>query len=365
MNVFKPSFRKLLVVAATSLCFATGAIGAEKKDSFKVAWSIYAGWMPWAYAADYGIVDKWADKYGIDIEIVQFNDYIESINQYTTGAFDACGMTNMDALTIPAASGVDTTGLILGDYSNGNDGILLKDDTSMEDIRGRQVNLVELSVSHYLLARALEMSGMSERDITVMNTSDADAVASFVTPDVTATAVWNPQLSLIKNQNPDAVEVFDSTQIPGEIIDMMAVNTEVLEANPELGKALVGAWFETLELMSGDGEEARAARRYMAERAGTDLAGFDSQLAETMLFYTPADALAFATNDTLRDTMDKVRLFSFDKGLLGNGAPSADVIGMEFADGSMLGEESNVQLRFDPTYVRMAAEGGPLTSTLQ
>ena len=64
------------------------ALAAEKKD-FKVAWSIYVGWMPWGYAAESGIVKKWADKYGINIEVKQFNDYVESINQYTAGAFDA------------------------------------------------------------------------------------------------------------------------------------------------------------------------------------------------------------------------------------------------------------------------------------
>ncbi|SDS51793.1 NitT/TauT family transport system substrate-binding protein [Halopseudomonas xinjiangensis] len=353
--MFKQSIKKALCVVATGLFIATGA-SAQEKQSFKMAWSIYAGWMPWAYAVDHGIVDKWADKYGIDIEVVQFNDYIESINQFTVGEFDAGAMTNMDALTIPAAGGVDTTALILGDYSNGNDGILLKDATSMEDIRGRSVNLVELSVSHYFLARALEEHGMSERDIKVINTSDADAVASFTTPGVTAAAVWNPQLSMIKQQYPDAVQVFDSSQIPGEIIDMVAVHTEVLKANPDFGKALVGAWFETLEIMSGDGEEARKARTFMAERAGTDLASFDAQLAETMLFYTPADAHAFATDDALRNTMDRVRLFSFDKGLLGNGAPSADVIGMQFADGATLGSANNIKLRFDPSFVRMAME---------
>ncbi len=353
--MFKQSIKKALCIVATGLFIATGASAQEKQD-FKVAWSIYAGWMPWAYAADHGIVDKWADKYGINIEVVQFNDYIESINQFTMGEFDAGAMTNMDALTIPAAGGVDTTALILGDYSNGNDGILLKDATSMEDIRGRDVNLVELSVSHYFLARALEEHGMSERDIKVINTSDADAVASFMTPGVTAAAVWNPQLSLIKQQSPDAVQVFDSSQIPGEIIDMLAVHTDVLNANPDFGKALVGAWFETLDIMSGDGEEARKARTYMAERAGTDLAGFDAQLAATMLFYTPADAHAFATDEALRTTMDRVRLFSFDKGLLGNGAPSADVIGMQFADGSTLGSANNIKLRFDPSFVRMAME---------
>ncbi len=83
-----------------------------------VCWTIYAGWMPWGEAQAQGIIDKWAKKYGIHVEVVQLNDYVESINQYTTGQFDGCAMTNMDALTIPAAGGVDSTALIVSDYSN-------------------------------------------------------------------------------------------------------------------------------------------------------------------------------------------------------------------------------------------------------
>jgi len=54
------------------------------------------------------------------------NDYVESINQYSAGQFDGVTATNMDALSIPAAGGVDTTALIVGDYSNGNDGLVMK-----------------------------------------------------------------------------------------------------------------------------------------------------------------------------------------------------------------------------------------------
>ena len=46
---------------------APGALLA--KDSFRIAWSIYVGWMPWDYAESSGILKKWADKYGIKIEL--------------------------------------------------------------------------------------------------------------------------------------------------------------------------------------------------------------------------------------------------------------------------------------------------------
>jgi len=172
--------------SAAMLALAVGQpANAMEKTEFSVCWSIYVGWMPWGYLEESGIMDKWADKYGIDVEIVQINDYVESINQYTAGQYDGCSMTNMDALSIPAGGGVDTTALIVGDFSNGNDGIVLKEGDSVEALAGQNVNLVELSVSHYLLARALDGAGLSERDLTVVNTSDADMIAAYATDDVT------------------------------------------------------------------------------------------------------------------------------------------------------------------------------------
>lgn len=329
---------------------------AAAKDKFRVAWTIYAGWMPWDYAAQSGIVKKWADKYGIEIEVVQVNDYVESINQYTAGSFDGCVMTNMDALTIPAAGGIDSTALIVGDFSNGNDGIVLKKKGKLADIKGQKVNLVELSVSHYLLARALETVGLSERDITVVNTSDADMVSAFGSADVTAAVTWNPLLSEILAM-PDTHKVFDSSQIPGEIIDLMVVNTEKLAKHPALGKALVGAWYEVMATMSKDDDKGKAARLHMAKASGTDLPGYDAQLATTRMFYNAGEAVEFTKSGKLVDTMQLVAQFSFDHGLLGEGAKDAGTVGMAFPGSKTMGSKDNVKLRFDATYMAMAAEG--------
>ena len=222
---FKSYILTTLLLLASPASFA--------KDDFSICWSIYVGWMPWQYGDEQGIVKKWADKYDISIDVVQINDYIESINQYTAGQFDGCTMTNMDALTIPAAGGVDSTALVVGDFSNGNDGVVLKNKTSLKDIKGQRVNLVELSVSHYLLARGLEKAGLSEKDIKVVNTSDADMVAIYGSDDVTAVTTWNPLLAEITAM-PKSHMVYDSSQIPGEIIDLLVVNTETLKNNPKV-----------------------------------------------------------------------------------------------------------------------------------
>src|SRR6187399_1397110 len=346
----------VLICALLSFALVHNAAAAEK-TSFKIAWSIYVGWMPWDYADQSGILKKWADKYGIKIELTQINDYVESINQYTAGKFDACVMTNMDMLTIPSAGGVDSTALIAGDYSNGNDGVVLKGaGKKLVDIKGKSVNLVELSVSHYLLARGLQSVGLSERDIKVVNTSDADIVSAFATPGVTATVTWKPQLAEVTAM-PKTTLVFDSSKTPGEILDLMVVNSAVLKANPKLGKALVGAWYETLALMGAKDAKATAALEAMAKASGTDLAGFKGQLATTYLYSTPAAAVAAAKAPDLVKKNDLVRKFSFDHGLLGEGAKTVDVVGIEFPGGVTLGNKANVKMRFDASYMQMAADG--------
>ena len=356
-------FKKAMVAAAAVavMMSAAGASQATEKKAFKFAWSIYVGWMPWPYANESGILKKWADKYGISIELVQINDYVESLNQYTSGGFDGVVITNMDTLAVPAAGGVDSTAIIVGDYSNGNDAVILKSTgimpkkKTLADIGGQKVNLVQLSVSQYLLAQALQTVDLKDSDLTLVNTSDADVVGAFGTSDVTAVVTWNPQVSeILKNRN--AQKVFDSSQIPGQIQDLAVVNTQVLKDNPKFAKALVGAWYEVMSIMQKKDAESDGARTQMAKDSGTDLDGFDGQLMTTRLYPDPAEAAAFARSKENVAINDLVRKFCFEHGMMGEGAKSVDAIGIAFPGGQVLGDQKNIKFRYDPQFMEIAAQ---------
>lgn len=341
----------ILVLIAASLLISCPE--ADCADTYRIAWSHYTGWEPWELANYKGIIKKWADKYGIKIELVLVNDYIESINLFTGGGFHGCAMTNMDALTIPASGGVDSTALIIGDFSNGNDGIVMKEGSKVTDLKGREVKLVQLSVSHYLLARALELNGIAEKDLKLINTSDSDIAAVFASDPKGAAVTWNPPLMQCRNVK-GANLVFDSSQIPGEIIDLLVVRSELPD---KAKKALTGAWYETMKLMSGKGNEARDAVAYMAKFAGGTDAEFKAQLLTTRMFYEASEAAQFASGDQLKKTMDYVRSFCFNHGLYPKDATSRDFVGIQFPDGTVMGDKKNVKLRFDGAYMQMAADG--------
>jgi len=341
--------KKLLlaaVIAATSL-------SAMAKDTYKVCWSHYTGWEPYALLEETGILQKWEDKYDIDIQVTLVNDYIESINLYTVGEFDACTMTNMDALTIPAVGGIDSTALIMGDFSNGNDGIVIKGGDSIADLKGRDVKLVELSVSHYLLSRALEMNGLKERDLTVVNTSDADIASVFMASKNAAAVTWNPPLQVIRNTK-GANLIFDSSMIPEEIMDVLIVRTDV---DDKFKKAMTGAWYELMSQLATRGPVSNKLISAMADNSGSTVAEFKAQLKTTRMYFDPASAAKIFESDKAVKTMDYIRNFSFEHGLFGQGAPTPDFVGIQFSNGKVLGSKNNIKLRFDASYMKLAAAG--------
>ena len=341
--------KKLLL----ALLIAFAALPAMAQQKYRIAWSHYTGWEPWGYMQQSGILDKWAKKYKIEIELTLVNDYVESINLYTSGRFVGCAMTNMDVLTIPAVGGVDSTALIVGDFSNGNDGIVMKNGKAVKDLKGRSVTLVEFTVSHYMLARALEMNGMSERDIKTVNTSDSDIAAVFASDPNGAAVTWNPPLQQARNAK-GAMLVFDSSKIPGEIIDLMVVRTN---APDSLKKALAGAWYETMSVMTGSDKAAEDALAYMAKASGATVPELKAQLATTAMFFKASDAVTFTTGSQLKKTMEYVRTFSYEKKLFGQRARSKDFVGIAFPDGTVLGDPKNIRLRFSADYMKQAADG--------
>jgi len=321
---------------------------AQAIETYKVCWSRYTGWEPWGYAEYSGILAKHAKKHGIAIKLTYIDSYDASLSLYTSGVYQACTMTNMDALTAPASGGVDSTAVIVGDFSNGNDTITSKSVKKVTDLKGKNVILVEQSVSHYLLSRALSINGMTEKDLgKVINSSDAVIESNYITSkNVDSVVTWNPMAMNIAKQ-PKVTVVFDSSKIPGEIIDLMVVRTDSPDS---LKKALAGAWFETMKVLAtGD----KKVISFLAKQAGGSLTDFQDQLKTTAIFYTADKATKFSKSKSVKNTMKYVRDFSFNKGILGGN--NIDAIGIQFPDGTVLGDKSNVKLRFDSSYMEWAS----------
>jgi NitT/TauT family transport system substrate-binding protein len=355
---FVASFALVAAVAA----YVPPAAADAEKPTFTVGWSIYAGWTPYHYMNRSGILRKWAERYGIAIKVQRF-DYAPSLDAFVGKNIDACTMTNMEALDMPAASGVPTTVVLIGDYSNGNDALLVRNGLQLKDLPGKKMLLVQKTVSEYLFSRAMSMNGLRDhiKKVVLSNTSDSDLAGAFIgDTSVSAAVTWKPLVSQIQKQK-GVTALFNSSQIPGEILDLTVVRSEVL-ARPDgsgqrFAKALAGAWYEVLSQMSATGPGADKVLTAIAEGQQDTLPAYKEQLSTTKMFYTPKSALEFGASADLKQKMALVRQFVFDNGLLGTNTKSVDDVAIKYPDGSVHGRADRVRLTFDQNYMQLAAQG--------
>jgi NitT/TauT family transport system substrate-binding protein len=328
--------------------------------TFTVGWSVYAGWNPYFYMAKSGILKRWADKYGVVIKVQRF-DYAASLDAFVAKNIDACTMTNMEALDMPAAAGVDSTVVIVGDYSNGNDAVLARNNLTLAQLPGRSILLVQKTVSEYLLERAMVLNGLDSQlpRLKLLNTSDSDIVGAFLGDKGNLVAVtWKPLVSEILAQDGGVKSLFDSSRIPGEILDLLVVRTEVMTradgSGMKFAKAIAGAWYETMAQLAAANPQAISGS---ASASGDSVASYKEQLRTTYLFSTPQTATQFAQGADLKQKMDLVRQFCFRHALLGQNIQSVDDVGILYPDGSIQGKRDRVRLRVDATYMQLAAQG--------
>jgi NitT/TauT family transport system substrate-binding protein len=312
---------------------------APPTKTYTIAWSVWTGWMPFKLMDVKGLLKKRAAEQNVKIELKEFKGYMDSVQAFAAKKVDGVTMTSMESLQ-PASNGVDSVAILVNDISNGGDGVLLRGkDVELKKIKGQTVLLEEFSVSHYLLNRALESVKLTEKDVKVKNIPGDDAGKAFLTDSkVTAVTTWNPHLFKAVEAGKGKV-VFSSKDIPGEIIDFLVVGNAALKESPKLGRALTDAWYDAMKLISDPTTRAEAVE-IMAKGAGASVEEFNKMLADTDLFMDRMRCAEFLKGEKLKETIGRVKKFSFDKGLIKDNS---------FAVG--FGATGTEKLRFDATYV--------------
>ena len=149
-------------VVALSLVASLATASAEP---LKIAYSDWPGWVAW----EIGIKKDWFKEAGVEVEFL-WMDYVASMDAYAAGKVDAVCMTNGDAL-VTGATGKPSVGIIINDYSNGNDKIVAAPGIAdLKGLKGKKVGVEEGFVCHLLLLKGLEANGMSGDDIEIVNT---------------------------------------------------------------------------------------------------------------------------------------------------------------------------------------------------
>jgi NitT/TauT family transport system substrate-binding protein len=286
----------LCVVLALAGCneqATTGGAGGGGGDTggkITLGFSAWPGWFPWQVAADQGLFAK----NGVDVELKYFENYTDSLNALSTGNIDANSQTLNDTIS-SVAGGAKERIVLVNDNSTGNDQIIAREGiASVADLKGKTVAAEEGTVDHYLLLLALQKAGLGPADVKFTPLATDAAAAAFVAGRVDAVGVFAPfTTTALERQGSKAIAT--SKDFPGAIPDHLVVNPSLIQDRPDDVQALVKTWFDTVDWIRTNRDQAIAI---MAKRAGvspTDYATYD---AGTTIFTLENNLEAFTPGST-------------------------------------------------------------------
>jgi NitT/TauT family transport system substrate-binding protein len=284
-----------LAVFALSLLSHRAALAADPpaKAPLKIAFSDWPGWTAFEIPNQKG----WFKEAGVDVKLEWF-EYTPSMEAFAAGKVDAVMMTVGDAL-VTGAPGARSVGILVTDYSNGNDMIVAKPGLkSLKDLKGKKVGLEIGLVEHLLLLKGLEKAGMKPTDVTLVNVATHQTAQTLASHDVDAIGAWQPNAGQALKAVAGSKAVFTSADVPGLIYDMVNVSPKSLASRRADWIKVIKVWNRTVAFVR-DPANAAEAVKIMAGRAGVPPEEYAKFLPGTR-FLSPEEALArFEKKDTL------------------------------------------------------------------
>jgi len=240
-------FLRLSILALALISLLTSSSDAK----LKIAYSDWPGWVAW----EIGIQKDWFKEVGVDVEF-QWLEYVPSMDAFAAGQVDACCMTNVDAL-VTGATGKKGVGIIINDYSNGNDMVVaLPGITKVGQLKGKKVGVETGFVGHLLLLQALEENGLTESDVELINYPTDQTPQALESGDVAAIVAWQPNSGQALKVVPGSKPVFTSADAKGLIYDLLYVTAESLVKNRSDWLAVVKVWYKIVDYMKDSKNKA-------------------------------------------------------------------------------------------------------------
>ncbi|MBE9178921.1 ABC transporter substrate-binding protein [Oculatella sp. LEGE 06141] len=151
---------------------------------------------PWpGFAAHYVAVDKdWFAEEDITVQDNYFQVATDVNTALLAGRLDLAWTGVPDMITI-AGRDPSLRLIMLSDYSDGADGILARNITQPQDLKGKQIAWENLPLQMLLLHRYLQDGGLSESDVTLLNMTAAEAATAFASRQIDVAVTYEPYLS--------------------------------------------------------------------------------------------------------------------------------------------------------------------------
>lgn len=280
-------FRRFLLCA---MCVALCACTATKpKEPLRIGFNPWPGYEFLYLAKAKGFYEK----AGLEVKLVELNTLGDVRRAFERGQIDVMGSTLVEAAVAAEVSGKKIKIIAVVDSSHGADVLIARRPVaSVAELKGKKVGAEGITVDVLNTYFALKSANLQLKDIELVLRSQDELVRELQAGRIDAMQTYPPySIALLKD--PQYQQVFDTSKVPGQVIDVLSVNADVLAQRPADIKALVLSFFAAMDDFQ---RNQQADAQLMGARTGGDAESYLAGLNGLQLISLREQRQYFAPN---------------------------------------------------------------------
>jgi NitT/TauT family transport system substrate-binding protein len=161
----------------------------------------------------------------------------------------------LDGIAELLSEGVEMRMILVMDISHGGDVVLVNPAIkTLSEIKGKRVAAVNIPLGIYMVTRLLEKSGLNRDDIELFLMAETEQEKFYKQGKADVVVTYDPIKT--KLQNLGMKVIFDSTDIPNEIFDILVVREDVYKTRKKDVCGVVKQWYRALEYIEKNPDDA-------------------------------------------------------------------------------------------------------------
>ena len=259
---------RLLLILITLMFVVSCDTSKHEQNPVSIAISPWAGYSFALIAKELGYLKVNGKD---QINIVIYPSLSESRLAYINGNVDGFFSTMIEVIESAQQENKNPNIVLVTNFSNGPDQILSKQDIkNIDDLKGKRIGVEPASIGMYMLNRALEMHKISYDEVTLVHMGSEFMEQALKNNTIDAAISYPPYTQGIIIQAPNSI--FDSSNIQDEIIDLLSIEENIIDSNPEHIRLFIKGWIKAYDYYLKNPVESQKLLQKYPEFSRIDLA---------------------------------------------------------------------------------------------
>lgn len=210
-------------------------------------------------AGQMGFFREFFEEKGIKVEMLFFDSGTAANVAFAGNSIDFAGMGYTNGV-VALSQNLNVEMIWIHEVLGANEALVSKEKVDgIKDLKGKKIATPFSSTSHLSLVKALELNGLTQKDVIMLDMDTDDIVAAWERGDIDAAYTWEPTLSKIKQKGHVILDSSDMAKMGVTTVNIELANKNFTAKYPQLTAQYISALAKAGDVYKNSPKDAISA----------------------------------------------------------------------------------------------------------